>query len=304
MIVRALRQTRHTETAPATIAALVRRLLADVRRKSGIRHDRPLERKLEKILASMPLDALEQWVRVIEAAAPDSPDWLSFIENLTIHETYFFRDIPHHAHLRRTVLPALIEARRTRGERSLRIWSAGCATGEEAYSLAILALETLTDLGEAERSDAGIHTNWTVEVLGSDISRLAVVQAKNACYGGEGLGPFRDLPPEYAAWFVPLDGAEAGYRRVRADARRLVSLHRHNLMAAEPPDTGFDLVSCRNVLIYFDDDSRRTAQRLLASAMIPGGALVLGTTDKLCEPDRFETLRGERAVAHRLRAGA
>ena len=71
--------------ASAAIAVMARRLLDDVRRKSGIRHDRPLERKLERILASMPFHTLEQWVRVIEAAPPDSPDWLSFIENLTIH---------------------------------------------------------------------------------------------------------------------------------------------------------------------------------------------------------------------------
>jgi len=298
-----LHAPRATEATEAT-AVMARRLLDDVRRKSGIRHDRPLERKLGKILSCMPASLLEQWVAVIEGSPADSPDWLSFIENLTIHETYFFRDIPHHAHLRRTVLPLLIEARRARGERTLKVWSAGCATGEEPYSLAILALEALADLGEAERSDCGIHTRWTVEVLGTDISRLAVVQAKNACYGGQGLGPFREVPDEYAGWFVPLEGMEAGYRRVRTEARRIVSFRQHNLMSREPPGTGFDLVSCRNVLIYFDDDSRRAAQALLHAALAPGGVLVLGTTDRPCEPERFDRLRGDRAVAYRLTGAA
>lgn len=288
----------------AAITACARRLLDDVRRKSGIRHDRPLERKLCRILASMPLPALERWVAVVEASPPDSPDWLSFIENLTIHETYFFRDIPHHAHLRATVLPAIVAARRARGERTLCLWSAGCATGEEAYSLAIVALEALADLGEAERTGHGIVTRWALDVLGTDLSRLAVAQARNACYGGDGLGPFRDLPPEYAGWFVPLEGAEAGTRRVRADARRAVRFRQHNLMLPEPPETGFDLVSCRNVLIYFDDDARRAAQRQLAAALAPGGWLVLGTTDRPAAPQRFERHRGERALAYRLAEAA
>ncbi len=282
------------------LSGLVRRLLDDVRRKSGIRHDRPLERKLCRILASLPLETLEGWVGVVEAAAPDSPDWLSFIENLTVHETYFFRDLPHHHHLRRAVLPALIE--RAGAERALRLWSAGCASGEEPYSLAILALEALADAGMAERTAGGVATDWRVDVLGTDISRQAVRLARNAVYGGEGLSAFRELPAEYEGWFVALEGEEAGHRRVRADARRLVRFAQHNLMSPAPPEAGFDLVSCRNVLIYFDDDSRRQAQRQLRAAVAPGGFLTLGPTDRLIEPEGFERRRGDRAIAYQRTA--
>ncbi len=282
------------------LESLTRRLLDDVRRKAGIRHDRPLERKLARILSAMPLAALESWVGLIEAAPSDSPDWLSLIENLTIHETYFFRDRPHHDHLRRHVLPALIGGRR-HGDRALRLWSAGCATGEEAYGLAILALEALADLGEARRTDYGIVTDWRVDVLGTDLSRVAVRQARNASYGGEGLGPFRDLPAEYAGWFVPLEGESALYRRVRADARRVVRFDRHNLMDAAPPEPGFDLVSCRNVMIYFDEDSRDSALRQLTGAVAADGWLVLGTTDRLPEEAPFDRHRGDRALAFRRR---
>lgn len=287
------------------IATFARRLLDDVRRKAGIRHDRPLERKLTRILSSIPLGELESWVGLIEQVPPDSADWLSLIENLTIHETYFFRDKPHHDHLRRAVLPALIRARG--GSRKLRLWSAGCATGEEAYGLAILALEALADLGEGRRTESGVVTGWGVEVLGSDLSRVAVLQARNACYGGEGLGSFRDLPEEYGCWFVPLEGepqgAEAGYRRVRADARRIVRFVQHNLMAAEPPESGFDLVSCRNVMIYFDDDSRRAAQAQLLAALATDGWIALGTTDRLLDESGFVKERGDRALVYRRRAG-
>ncbi|PWC32527.1 CheR family methyltransferase [Azospirillum sp. TSO35-2] len=288
-----------------TLDALARRLLDDVRRKAGIRHDRPLERKLARILAAMPLPVLEDWVNLIERAPADSPDWLSLIENLTIHETYVFRDLPHHEHLRRHVLPRMIAARRA--ERMLRLWSAGCATGEEAYSLAIVTLEALADCGEARRTVQGLETGWTVEVLGTDLSRVAVRQARNACYGGEGLGPFRELPPEYAGWFVPLGDEAPLHRRVRADARRVVRFDRHNLMddglPAGAPDGGFDLVSCRNVMIYFDDDSRDRALRLLTAAVAPGGWLVLGTTDRLGDETGFERVRGDRALAYRRRGG-
>ncbi|BAI72305.1 methyltransferase [Azospirillum sp. B510] len=280
---------------------LVRRLLDDVRRKAGIRHDRPLERKLARILAAMPLPVLEEWVAQIEGAAADSPDWLSLIENLTIHETYFFRDLPHHAHLRRHLLPRLIAERR--GIRTLRFWSAGCATGEEAYSLAIVTLEALADAGEARRTGHGLETDWSVGILGTDLSSLAVRQAANASYGGEGLGPFREMPAEYGGWFVPLGGEAPLHRRVRADARRIVRFARHNLMDASlpagAPAGGFDLVSCRNVMIYFDDDSRERALSLLTAAVAPGGWLVLGTTDRLDDSHGFERHRGDRALAYR-----
>ena len=297
-----LPQPHPPAAAPDAAGALVRRLLDDVRRKSGIRHDQPLERKLSRILAATPLSALEAWVRSVEKAAPDSPDWLSLIENLTIHETYFFRDLPHHAHLRRTVLPAIVKAKRS--QRALRLWSAGCATGEEAYTLAILALETLADLGEARRTDQGIATGWRVDVMGTDISRVAVRQARNACYSGEGLGSFRDLPAEYHPWFLPLDGPDAHCRRVREDARAAVRFQQHNLMAPHPPETGFDLVSCRNVMIYFDDDSRRRALEQLTQAVACGGWLVLGTTDRPHRPDLFEKHKGDRAIAYRKKPGA
>lgn len=288
---------------------LVRRLLEDVRRKAGIRHDRPLERKLVRILAAMPLAVLEEWVAQIEGAPADSPDWLSLIENLTIHETYFFRDLPHHAYLRGHLLPRLIAERAA--TRTLRLWSAGCATGEEAYGLAIVTLEALADAGQARRTARGLETDWTIEVLGTDLSRIAVRQAANACYGGEGLGPFREMPADYGNWFVPL-GAEAPlHRRVHGDARRVVRFARHNLMDAALPDGapegGFDLVSCRNVMIYFDDDSRERALSLLTAAVAPGGWLVLGTTDRLpddcCRGHGFERHRGDRALAYR-RGGA
>lgn len=288
---------------PGPLDALARRLLDDVRRKAGIRHDRPLERKLARILAAMPLPVLEEWVAQIERAPADSPDWLSLIENLTIHETYFFRDLPHHAHLRGHLLPRLIADRRA--DRSLRIWSAGCATGEEAYSLAIVTLEVLADAGEARRTAQGLETDWDLQVLGTDLSRIAVRQAANACYGGEGLGPFREMPDGYGCWFVPLGSEAPLHRRVHADARRIVRFARHNLMDAGLPDDapagGFDLVSCRNVMIYFDDDSRDRALSLLTAAVAPGGWLVLGTTDRLAEDGRFERHRGDRALAYRRR---
>ncbi|MFD1623072.1 CheR family methyltransferase [Azospirillum griseum] len=291
--------------SPETLEALARRLLDDVRRKAGISHDRPLERKLTRILSAMPLAVLELWVAQIEAADPDSPDWLSLIENLTIHETYFFRDPQHHEHVRHRVLPALIDARRS--ERRLRLWSAGCASGEEAYGLAILALEALADAGEARRGTDGVATAWEVAVVGTDISRIAVRQARHGCYGEEGMGSFRDLPAAYASWFVPLVGEAAPCRRVREDARRLVRFERHNLMGNAAPDgrsadDAFDLVSCRNVMIYFDDDSRERAMRLLIGAVAVDGWLVLGATDRLPDGAPFERVHGDRAVAYRRRS--
>jgi chemotaxis protein methyltransferase CheR len=132
------------------------------------------------------------------------------VERITTNETYFFREEYQLTALRHEILPRLAELRRR--ERRLTLWSAGCATGEEAYTLAMLVL------------DSGLFGGWDVHVIGNDISRRVLQVARRGAYG---RGSFRAMPGEYRRYFV--DDGE-GRRRVRDDVRGIVSFAQLNLM--------------------------------------------------------------------------
>jgi chemotaxis protein methyltransferase CheR len=141
----------------------------------------------------------------------------------------------------------------------LRIWSAGCATGEEPYSLAL----ALLDAGRDHEED---------RILGTDVSARALARAREGLYGARAT---RNLPPALAArWFHPV---EAGARVDERLARR-VRFERHNLLE-RPPEDRFDAVVCRNVLIYFDPEVAVAALARLADAVAPGGFLLLGPVE-------------------------
>lgn len=142
----------------------------------------------------------------------------------------------------------------------LAIWSAGCATGEEPYSVAIALLQA----GRAGKGD---------RILATDVSARALQIARVAAYGSRAL---RRLPPPVAArWF---EGG--GERRLRSEVRDLVTFARHNLVAEPAPHGGpYDVVLCRNVLIYFDPTAAVSVMYRLANAVRPGGVLVLGPVE-------------------------
>jgi chemotaxis protein methyltransferase CheR len=195
------------------------------------------------------------------AATPTLMDDLA--GRVTIGETYFFRDPEQFALIEREILPALLGPRAP-DSRPLRIWSAGCATGEEPYTLAILA----SRLGAAGRT----------RIVGTDISRRALSRARRARYTRWSL---RGVPPDMVdAHFLPV-GDRFELRRTLRDA---VSFRSLNLADDTYPSSatgivGMDLILCRNVLIYFDRETiARVAARLVAS-LAPDGWLVLGASD-------------------------
>jgi chemotaxis protein methyltransferase CheR len=296
--------------APDERGALVQRLARDIERISGIEISGMMEAKLGRVLVSVSLPELDAWVTRLQLLPPDDAEWLSLIESLTVHETFFHRDQSQLEFLRRRLLPELIEAA-ARGRRyRLRFWSAGCATGEEAYTLAILGLLALRDAGFAEETpDRGIAcaAPWQIDVLGSDISRQVLARAEAAAYPSQELGAFRHLPGELDRFFPVLppnsDAAGIELRGVHAAVCRHVRFSQFNLMNPAPPETGFDVALCRNVLIYLTVPARAKALSILRQALRPGGYLMLGPTDALTDTAAYETDWGEGAVAYRLKTG-
>ncbi|MEL6059654.1 MULTISPECIES: CheR family methyltransferase [unclassified Methylobacterium] len=197
-------------------------------------------------------------------------EWARLEAEITVGETFFFRYAEQFQALRERILPALIAARAS--ERTLRIWSAGCSTGAEPYSLAILVRELL---GEA-------LPDWRVSILGTDISAAALATARAAEYGRWAL---RTMPPEerlrYFTRLPPAPGIrrEGGYA-LRPEFRGLVRFERGNLLTLAEPMARegdlFDLILCRNVLIYFDARTVAAVVRGLGRRLRPDGWLLLG----------------------------
>jgi chemotaxis protein methyltransferase CheR len=303
--------SRETGQAPApraststdTRAALLARLLGHIESHAGLRIDEAVEAKLKAALASVGLVELSNWITGLEALERDHPHWLTLFENLTTNETYFFRDSPQLELLRSKALDPLIAAT-GRHSHALRLWSAGCSSGEEAYSLAILTLEAMVAAGAAHETLEEILPKppWSLEVVGTDISPIMLVQARNRIYGTGSLSAFRVTSRPHLRFFPRADDDATGRSRtVRRDVARHVRFEHSNLMRARPQAGNFDIVACRNVLVYFAPHARRIAQAHVEAAVRPGGFLLLGPTDTPPDSRRFETIWGERAVMYRKR---
>jgi len=189
----------------------------------------------------------------------DEPLRTAVVDALLNNETSFFRDAAAFRQLADEILPEL--ARQRAHTKRLRIWSAACSTGQEAYSLAMLFAQ-----------DAVRWRDWTIDILGTDISRSAVARARAGLYSAfevqRGL-PVRQL----VAGFNPV--LDRGWQ-IRPELARMVRFGHHDLLAASPAGSAFDLILCRNALLYFTSDRRRRVLEGLAGAIAADGALMLG----------------------------
>lgn len=187
------------------------------------------------------------------------------LDAVTTNETRFFREPAHFEFLARRVLPAL----QGRARRRLRVWSAACSTGEEPYSLAMLALSRLP-----------AHEGWAIEIVASDISTRVLEHARRAVYS---LQRADEVPAALRQRYL-LRGvrAQAGRMRAGPELRALVTFERFNLAAAEwPPCEPFDWIFCRNALIYFDAATRARVVERLLDRLAPDGYLFLGHAESL-----------------------
>jgi len=214
----------------------------------------------------------------------------ALLNEVTIQETHFFRNPPQFRALRQHVLPQLVKSAAT-GSRRLRIWSAGCSTGEEPYSVAMLIRELVPLLD-----------GWDIQVVGTDISTRALDAARVGRYSSRSFGVAD--PADVERWFLR-DGADYV---VRPEVREIVDFRRHNLVSDPPPFDGepIDLILCRNVTIYFSRDTTRRLMTSLHNRLTDGGYLFLGHSETLWQINdsfRLVTL-GEAFVYRRDGAGS
>ncbi len=274
-----------TGRMPALSEADLLRLGAFLEARAGLSYGESkryyVERRLAEHLARTASPSVAAYLHLLQH---DPDEAARLVNSFTVNETYFFREEHQLQCLGRAMLPELITSRAP-GDR-IRIWSIPCASGEEPYSIAIWLLENwpLVDA-------------YNIEIVGSDIDTDILHDAAVGLYGDRALAR---LPAELRRrYFEPPQ--PDGTRRIIADLRESVQLSPANLVdAASMAAQGrFDVIFCRNVLIYFDAASRALAADHLWAALAPGGFACLGHAEHLGrEPTRFLVRRFPDAVVY------
>ncbi len=223
--------------------------------------------RLAKRLRTLGMSSFAAYAALLEgrdeAAAREREELISAI---TTNVTRFFREPHHFAHLADRVLPDLAERARRGGR--VRLWSAGCSTGEEPYSMALTLLETLP---EAARLD--------VRVLATDLDRSVLGIAERGVYGGRAM---QSVPAALRArYFRQVTGAGGIAYAAGPALRALVAFRQLNLTLPWPMPGRFDVVFCRNVVIYFDAATERGVWDGLAERLVPGGWLYIGHSERI-----------------------
>jgi len=240
-----------------------------------------LELRLAPRLAHHGLADFDAYQRFVRLDPRGPVELVEAAEALTTNETYFYREPEQLRALEREILPAL--QRELGGSRRLRLLSAGCATGEEAYTLAALLLGSRRFEG------------WTVEVHGVDLSRRCLARAAAGSYGGHA---FRNLEGQsLRRWFHLRDGRWV----VDGALRKIVHFGAANLLDGEGlPASPFDVILCRNVLLYFDPPARLRVLRQLHRRLSDGGWLLLGHAESLQQLSAdFEAVNLDRELVFR-----
>ncbi|HTT05572.1 MAG TPA: protein-glutamate O-methyltransferase CheR [Steroidobacteraceae bacterium] len=236
--------------------------------------------RISRRLRALGLSGFGEYLQRLEQG--DVEELQQFCNAITTNLTAFFREAHHFRFLARELLPAL--QRDNADTRRLRIWSAGCSSGEEPWSIAMVMLETL-----------GALRQWDLRILATDVDTGMLRQARRAVYVGERLEKVEG--ERLLRWFEP--GTEPRQYRVCEELRRLVSFKALNLVGPWPMRGPFDVIFCRNVLMYFSRETQREIVRRMASLQRTGDYLILGHSESLLDVSNQYRLAGQTVYRRR-----
>lgn len=234
-----------------------------------------LEKRLSKRLTDLNLLSFYDYYHYLKYNRNKDQELIDIMDVLTTNETYFFRESFQLKAFTDEIIPEIIKIKSARGNRTLRIWSAGCSTGEEPYTIAML----LSGIPELK--------GWNIDIIGTDISQRVLQHARRAVYG---KSSFRTTEDHYLkSFFTPL---EDGYK-VNDSIRKMVTISHLNLFdSARMNMLGkMDIIFCRNVIIYFDRNSKKRVVESFHGALLDGGFLLLGHSESLMNVTTMFTLR-------------
>ncbi|WP_158814920.1 protein-glutamate O-methyltransferase CheR [Methylocapsa sp. S129] len=243
------------------------RIAVLLRRESGI-HLRESKAtlvysRLAKRLRALRIESFRQYCKLV---AVDGEERVNMLAALTTNVTRFFREPHHFEHLKTRVLPPLLEAARQGAP--VRLWSAGCSSGQEAYSIALAILSLMPDAASRD-----------IKILATDIDPYMVAKGRVGAYGAAEL---RDVPLEMKRrWFEAVPGEARGFLRVNDDLRALVAFRELNLIGDWPMRGQFHAIFCRNVVIYFEEATQSQLWSRILPLLSPGGWLYIGHSERV-----------------------
>jgi chemotaxis protein methyltransferase CheR len=239
--------------------------------------------RLAKRLRALGLSSFRDYCALIESDR-GGDERKRMLASLTTNVTRFFREPHHFDHLRDRVLPGLLKRAAAGGR--VRIWSAGCSTGQEPYSIALTLLSLMP---EAARHD--------VRILATDIDPNVVAEARRGAYSEDHVSP---IPADFRKkWFVA--GAD-GHWQVKPELASLITFNELNLIGRWPMKGAFDAIFCRNVVIYFAESTQAEIWKRFKSIMAPGGTLYIGHSERLTAVE--SSFESDGLTTYRLLGGA
>lgn len=237
-----------------------------------------VERRVASRLRTLDLHSYRQYVDYLDAHPEEYSALLSI---LTINVTDFYRDSEVYDIFRRRIIPDLLDEKLRRRNRMIRAWSAGCATGEEPYSMTMSFVEAMGKQAES----------FLLNVTGTDIDEAALSAARTATYDVENL---KRIPKAHQVKYIETDGEVF---RIKPEVARHVRFKQMNLFEGHPVSV-YDVIFCRNVFIYFTREQQERILEVFWSALSRGGYLVLGRSEKLSPAiaERLELIDGRERI--------
>ena len=237
--------------------------------------------RLAKRLRALGLTRFRDYCDIVEDRS--SPEFTEFINAITTNLTSFFRERHHFDYLRDSVVPGFMRRNAQNAQnaqtRRIRIWSAGCSTGEEPYSIAMTLLE----------ADPRLKKDWDIKILATDLDTRVLATAQSGVYDADSVSR---LPQErLRRWFLKGGAQQAGRVRVKESLRAMIHFRQLNLIGPWSMKGPFDCIFCRNVLIYFEHATKCKLIEGYERLLVPGGHLFVGHSESLHTiPNQLESL--------------
>ncbi|MEO3389355.1 protein-glutamate O-methyltransferase [Mesorhizobium sp. CAU 1741] len=240
--------------------------------------------RLAKRLRALGLESFRAYCSLV-AGSEGVSERQNMLAALTTNVTRYFREPHHFEHLKTKVLPDLVSRAKARGR--VRIWSAGCSTGQEPYSIALTILEAMPDAAQ-----------YDVRILATDIDPNVIATGRAAVYSEEAVQPVPNALRD--RWMVRVKDAGRDAWGAGAEMRTLVSFRELNLMGHWPMKGRFDAIFCRNVVIYFDEPTQARMWARFAPLLNPAGRLYVGHSERVTDMAKFAT---DGLTTYRLKDG-
>lgn len=242
-----------------------------------------VDKRLDERITELGLEDYREYYQLLKFSV-EQTEMQQLINRLTINETYFFRDFPQLQGFAEDVLLQMVKEKIKAGDKRIRLWSAGCSTGEEPYTLAIILLEMLPEPDQ-----------WTIEIMASDINTRVLDFARKGFYNSRSI---KDVPMEYLARYF-IQRFETYILNTKI--RNMVTFKTINLVEEQDMkiQANYDLIFCRNVLIYFDTESRLRVLKRFYRSLRRDGYIYLGHSESVTRiTDSFKVKRIGSTIAY------